>query len=138
MTITASARVAIGSDDDIVAAREAARGLAERVGFSATDLTLIATAVSEIARNILTYAGHGQVHVELLDEPSRQGVRIVAIDEGPGIADVERALQDGYTTSRGMGLGLPGAKRLMDEFVIESAAGEGTRVVMTKWSPRAR
>jgi serine/threonine-protein kinase RsbT len=136
MTITNAARLAIGSDIDIVAAREAARRLSEEIGFSATDLTLIATAVSEIARNILTYAGDGELHIELIDESARRGVRITARDDGPGIADVERALEDGYTTSSGMGLGLPGAKRLMDEFVIESGPERGTRVLMTKWVAR--
>jgi serine/threonine-protein kinase RsbT len=133
MTVTDAARLIVGSDTDIVAAREAARRLSERAGFGLTDLTLIATAVSEIARNILTYAGRGEVLIQLVEERGRPGVRIEATDEGPGIADLESAMQDGYTTSSGMGLGLPGAKRLMDEFTIRSAPGEGTRVVMTKW-----
>jgi RNA polymerase sigma factor (sigma-70 family) len=125
-------RVGIHSDGDIVAARQAARELAARVGFSRTDLTLIATAVSEIARNIVRFAGDGEIVVEIVDQP-RPGVRVVARDTGPGIADVEQALTDGYSTYAGLGLGLPGARRLMDEFAIASEIGRGTTVTMTKW-----
>jgi RNA polymerase sigma factor (sigma-70 family) len=125
-------RVRVESDADIVAARQAARELASRLGFSRTDLTLIATAVSEIARNIVRFAGSGEVLVELLEHP-HQGVRVVARDTGPGIADVERALTDGYSTYDGLGLGLPGARRLMDEFAVVSEMGRGTTVTMTKW-----
>jgi serine/threonine-protein kinase RsbT len=125
-------RVPIRSDGDIVAARQAARELAARLGFSATDLTLIATAVSEVARNIVRFAGSGEVVVELLERP-RPGVHVVARDTGPGIADVEQALADGYSTYHGLGLGLPGARRLMDEFAIASEIGRGTTVTMTKW-----
>jgi RNA polymerase sigma factor (sigma-70 family) len=124
--------IAIRSDGDIVAARQAARELASRVGFSRTDLTLIATAVSEVARNIVRFAGSGEVVVELLDRP-RTGVHVVARDTGPGIADVEQALVDGYSTYHGLGLGLPGARRLMDEFAVASEIGRGTTVTMTKW-----
>ena len=125
-------RVGIEGDPDIVSARKAARELADRVGFSRTDLTLIATAVSEIARNIVRFAGRGEVVIELLDSP-RPGVRVVARDAGPGIEDVERALTDGYSTYHGLGLGLPGARRLMDEFAVLSEIGRGTTVTMTKW-----
>jgi RNA polymerase sigma factor (sigma-70 family) len=126
------ARIRIHGDPDIVRARKSARELASRLGFSRTDLTLIATAVSEIARNIVRFAGDGEVTIELLESP-RPGVRVVARDTGPGIADVERALTDGYSTYHGLGLGLPGARRLMDEFSVVSEMGRGTTVTMTKW-----
>jgi serine/threonine-protein kinase RsbT len=125
-------RIPIHTDADIVAARQGARELAARLGFSRTDLTLIATAVSEVSRNIVRFAGAGEVVVELLEEP-RRGVQVVARDTGPGIPDVEQALTDGYSTYHGLGLGLPGARRLMDEFAVVSEAGRGTTVTMTKW-----
>jgi RNA polymerase sigma factor (sigma-70 family) len=125
-------RVTVQTDADIVAARQAAREVASRSGFPPTDLTAIATAVSEIARNIVRFATSGDVVIELLEEP-RSGIRIVARDVGPGIPDVDRALQDGYSTYDGLGLGLPGARRLMDEFGVVSEAGRGTTVTMTKW-----
>jgi len=124
--------IPIRGDSDIVAARQAGRELAARLGFSRTDLTLIATAVSEVARNIVRFADSGEVVIELLEKP-RKGVRIMARDTGPGIPDVEKALQDGYSTYNGLGLGLPGARRLMDEFAIVSEKGRGTTVTMTKW-----
>jgi RNA polymerase sigma factor (sigma-70 family) len=124
--------VPIRVDADIVAARQAARELAAHLGFSRTDLTLIATAVSEVARNIVRFAGQGEIVVELLEQP-RSGVQVVARDTGPGIPDVDRALTDGYSTYDGLGLGLPGARRLMDEFAIVSEMGRGTTVTMTKW-----
>lgn len=127
-----SLRIAIGGDPDIVSARVAARGLAGRLAFGPTDLTVIATAVSEICRNIVRFAGSGEVVVELLDAP-RRGIQIVARDGGPGIPDVERALGDGFSTYGGLGLGLPGVRRLMDEFAIASEPGHGTTVTMTKW-----
>jgi serine/threonine-protein kinase RsbT len=125
-------RIPIRVDADIVAARRAARELASRLGFSGTELTVIATAVSEVARNIVRFAGVGQIVVELLEQP-RRGVHVVARDAGPGIFDVERALTDGYSTYHGLGLGLPGARRLMDEFAVVSEMGRGTTVTMTKW-----
>ncbi len=124
--------IPIRSDADIVAARQAARELAARLGFSRTELTLIATAVSEVTRNIVRFAGTGEVVVELLDRP-RPGVHVIARDTGPGIADVEQAMVDGYSTYSGLGLGLPGARRLMDEFAVASEIGRGTTVTMTKW-----
>ena len=124
--------IPIHADGDVVAARQAARELAARVGFTRTDLTLIATAVSEVTRNIVRFAGSGEVVVELLERP-RPGVRVVARDTGPGIADVEQAMADGYSTYDGLGLGLPGARRLMDEFAVVSEIGRGTTVTMTKW-----
>jgi RNA polymerase sigma factor (sigma-70 family) len=125
-------RIHIAGDPDIVRARKSARELAAALKFSRTELTLIATAVSEIARNIVRFAGEGQIFMELVDEPW-PGVRIVARDIGPGIPDLERALTDGYSTYAGLGLGLPGARRLMDEFQLSSAVGQGTTVTMTKW-----
>jgi serine/threonine-protein kinase RsbT len=129
-------RLEVGSDSAIVEARHAGRRLAEDAGFSSTDLTLIATAISEIARNILNYAGHGEITIRMVDVNGRQAIEIVAEDEGPGIPDVDRAIQDGYSTGRGLGLGLPGARRLMDEFRIDSTVGRGTTVVMRRWAPR--
>jgi RNA polymerase sigma factor (sigma-70 family) len=125
-------RVAVRTDADVVAARQAAREVATRLEFSTTDVTLIATAVSEIARNIVRFADSGEVVVTELHEP-RTGISIVARDAGPGIPDVDQALQDGYSTYRGLGLGLPGARRLMDEFAVVSETGRGTTVTMTKW-----
>jgi serine/threonine-protein kinase RsbT len=125
-------RVPISVDADIVTARSRSREAAAGLGFGTTDLTVIATAVSEVTRNIVRFAGRGEVVVELLDEP-RPGVRIVARDAGPGIPDVALALQDGYSTYDGLGLGLPGARRLMDEFAVESEVGRGTTVTMIKW-----
>lgn len=124
--------IPIRVDADIVRARQAARELAGRLGFSGTDLTVIATAVSEVARNIVRFAGVGEVVVELLEEP-RRGVHVLARDTGPGIPDVALALTDGYSTYHGLGLGLPGARRLMDEFAVVSETGRGTTVTMTKW-----
>jgi RNA polymerase sigma factor (sigma-70 family) len=130
-------RIPIRVDADVVAARRGAREMAARQGFSGTDLTVVATAVSEIARNIVRFAGTGVMVIELLSQP-RRGVRMVAMDSGPGIPDVERALADGYSTYDGLGLGLPGARRLMDEFTVVSEAGRGTTVTMTKWLPGGR
>lgn len=126
--------VTISVDPDIVRARQAARELAVRAGFTGADLTMLATAVSEVARNIVKFAGSGEVVLELL--APRRGVRVVARDAGPGIPDVASALTDGYTTSDGLGLGLPGSRRLMDEFDVSSEPGRGTTVTMTKWFDR--
>lgn len=125
-------RVRISSDADIVTARRGARELAAKLGFSGTDLTVIATAVSEISRNIVRFADRGEIFLELLDEP-RPGLRIVAHDVGPGISDLDQAMVSGYSTYSGLGLGLPGARRLMDQFEVSSQPGEGTTVTMTKW-----
>ena len=125
-------QVPISADPDIVAARHAARELAVRAGFVGTDLTMLATAVSEVTRNIVRFASNGEVTIELLERP-RPGIRVTARDTGPGIADVDLALRDGYSTYSGLGLGLPGARRLMDEFNIVSEVGHGTTVSMTKW-----
>ncbi len=127
--------VDVNNSDDIVAARQAGHELARQLGFSLTDVTMIATAISEIARNITSYAGRGEVRVGLQYRDGRQALVVRAEDDGPGIADVERALEDGYSTGRGLGLGLPGARRLMDRLVVESAPGKGTVVEMWKWIP---
>ena len=127
--------VAIGHPDDIVAARSAGHQLALDLGFSLTDVTMIATAISEIARNITSYAGRGVVRVAVADREGRQALVVRAEDEGPGIADIERAMEDGYSTGRGLGLGLPGARRLMDRLVVESVLGRGTVIEMWKWVP---
>jgi serine/threonine-protein kinase RsbT len=127
-------RVDIGSDRDVLTARAQGRALAARLGFSSTDLTLIATAISEIARNIVLYAREGEMVFRLVDEGDRQGIVVVARDDGPGIDDVHLAMRDDYSTGQGLGLGLPGARRLMDEFEIDSASGGGTTVTMRKWT----
>jgi serine/threonine-protein kinase RsbT len=131
----AVSQIAIESDADVVTARQRARELAAELRLSSTDQTLLATAISEVARNITTYASHGEVSVAIVEDGSgRRGIRVVARDEGPGIEDVERAMQDGYTTGGGLGLGLPGARRLVDDFELDSAPGRGTTVTLVKWS----
>jgi anti-sigma regulatory factor (Ser/Thr protein kinase) len=126
-------RVSISSDADLVAARAAARALAEQLGFSRTDATLIATAVSEVARNIVVHVGTGEITMSRLVQEDRRGLRVVASDDGPGIRDVGRALEHGVTSHRGLGLGLSGASRLMDDFELRSGECRGTVVAMTKW-----
>jgi serine/threonine-protein kinase RsbT len=131
-------RIPIESDLDVVTARQRARQLAAGLDLTTTDQTLLATAISEVARNITTYAKRGEVILSIIrDNGGREGIRVVARDRGPGIEDIERALQDGYTSGGGLGLGLPGARRLVDEFEITSAPSEGTTVTLVKWS-RAR
>jgi serine/threonine-protein kinase RsbT len=127
--------VDVNNPDDIVAARQAGHELARQLGFSVTDVTMIATAISEIARNITSYAGRGEVRVGLQFRDGRQALVVRAEDDGPGIVDIERALEDGYSTGRGLGLGLPGARRLMDRLIVESEPGKGTVVEMWKWIP---
>jgi serine/threonine-protein kinase RsbT len=126
-------RLPIAADVDIVQARTQGRDLAAEAGFSTGDQTVIAAAISEIARNILMYAKRGEIVLSVVQNGDRQGIVVVATDQGPGIADVGRAMQDGYSTSGGLGLGLPGARRLMDEFEVQSALGRGTSVLMKKW-----
>lgn len=127
-TTTLSVRI----ESDILAARQHGREVAEHVGFSGSDLALIATAISEVARNIVVHAGGGAILISELAD-GRPGIEIVARDDGPGILDIDLAMQDGYSTVNSLGLGLPGARRLMDEFTIESQDGHGTTVVMRKW-----
>jgi serine/threonine-protein kinase RsbT len=127
-------RLPILRESDIIAARQRGRDVAAQLGFTPGDLALVATAISEITRNVIAYATAGQMTVTVLQQGRRRGVEIVVQDQGPGIPDLARAMQDGYSTAGGLGLGLPGAKRLMDEFEIESKIGKGTRVVMRKWA----
>jgi serine/threonine-protein kinase RsbT len=125
--------VAINSDQDIVAARQSGRALAAELGFSATDSTLIATAISELARNIVSYARKGEITLKAIHGSNRHGILVVASDDGPGIPDVLQAMRDGFSTSGSLGLGLPGVRRLMDEFQIASQPGRGTTVTVKKW-----
>ena len=127
-------RVAIRTDADVVTARQEARAMGSELGLSSTDLTLLATAISEVARNITTYAGEGEVALRVLNHGGRQGIEVVASDNGPGIADVELAMQDGFTTGTGLGLGLPGTRRLVDEFELRTQPGVGTTVRLVKWT----
>ena len=127
--------VPIQHDGDIVTARQKGRELAAASGLSMTDQTLIATAISEVARNIVVYAGRGEVVLVPLRERGRRGVMVVARDEGPGIANPDLAMRDGYSTGNTLGMGLPGARRLMDEFELSTAVGKGTIVTMKKWAP---
>ncbi|MEU8897560.1 anti-sigma regulatory factor [Nocardia sp. NPDC048505] len=127
--------IAIKVSGDIVIARQAGRELAERLGFSLTDRTMISTAISEIARNITSYAGSGEIRLMVDERDGKQALVVQAEDQGPGIRDIARALDDGYSTGRGLGLGLPGARRLMDRLVIDSAPGRGTLIEMWKWVP---
>jgi serine/threonine-protein kinase RsbT len=126
-------RVSIKSDVDVVGARQRGREMAARLGFSAGDQAVVAAAISEVARNILTYATRGDVALRVVEDGDRRGITIIARDRGPGIDDIARALRDGYSTSGGLGLGLPGARRLMDEFHIASSPGRGTTVTMKVW-----
>ena len=125
--------VPILSEADIVVARQSGRTLAAEAGFAGSELTVIATAISEVARNILAYARTGEILLQQIKRDKQIGLLIVARDKGPGIPDVALALQDGYSTGNGLGLGLPGARRLMDEFEIASEVGRGTTVTMRKW-----
>jgi serine/threonine-protein kinase RsbT len=126
--------VAIERDLDIVTARQRGRELAAACGFSRTDQTIIALAISEIARNIISYAKCGNMTLGRVDQQGRRGIVIVAHDDGPGIVDIELAMRDGYSTANSLGLGLPGAKRVMDEFELVSVRGEGTTITMKKWT----
>ena len=127
-------RVAIRTDADVVTARQEARAMGTSLGFTSTDLTLLATAISEVARNVTAYAGEGEVALRVVRDRGREGIEVVCSDEGPGIANVELAMQDGYTTGNGLGLGLPGTRRLVDVFELETASGEGTRIRLVKWA----
>lgn len=125
--------VLVASDRDIVQARQEGRRLATELGFSSTDTVLIITAISELARNIVLYARQGEIVLTPNHHEGREGLTVVARDRGPGIPDLNKAMQDGYSTSNGLGFGLPGVRRLMDEFNIESAPGKGTVVTVRKW-----
>ncbi len=128
-----SETLAIAADNDVVLVRQAVRLRAVELGFGLVDQTKTITAASELARNTLVHGGGGHVLIEVLQDGPRRGVRMAFVDQGPGIADVELALLDGYTTGNGLGLGLSGSKRLVGDFAIESRVGEGTRVTITKW-----
>jgi serine/threonine-protein kinase RsbT len=125
--------LAIRAGDDVVRARQAVRALALQAGFSLVDQTKIITAASEIARNTLDYGGGGELTLELLRDGARRGLRLTFTDRGPGISDIEQALKDGYTTGNGLGLGLSGAKRLSNEFAIDSKPGAGTKITLARW-----
>lgn len=132
-------RVRIACDEDILAARQTGRSVAMRLGFSQVEATLIASAISELARNILAYARAGEIRVQAVSAASwdgvqpRRGIQVLALDEGPGIRDVQQALRDGFSTSGSLGLGLPGVRRIADEFHIVSAENRGTTVTVRKW-----
>jgi serine/threonine-protein kinase RsbT len=126
-------RVAINSDQDIVTARQEGRALALELGFSTGDATLIATSISELSRNIVSYARKGEITLKTVQASGRQGISIMASDKGPGIRDIRQAMRDGFSTSGSLGLGLPGVRRLMDEFEIVSEQGRGTIVTVKKW-----
>jgi serine/threonine-protein kinase RsbT len=123
----------IRSSADVVSVRQAARALSERVGFSLVDQTKLVTAASELARNTIDYGGGGSVRLELVENGVRRGVRLTFEDQGPGIPDVQLALKDGYTSGGGLGLGLGGARRLVNDFTIESSPGAGTRIMIARW-----
>jgi serine/threonine-protein kinase RsbT len=131
--IAGEVRVPIDSDTDLVALRQNGRDLAEQYGLPATDLVAVATTISELARNILRYAARGEIILRLVDDYDKRGVEVLAADDGPGIRDVALAMQDGFSTSGGLGLGLPGVRRMMDEFEIRSEFGKGTTVTTRKW-----
>lgn len=125
--------VPIGTEGDVVVARRAVREAANRMGFGVTDTTRIVTAASELARNIVKYAGSGTMSIRSVELGPASGIEIEFSDRGPGIQDIDKAMSEGYSTTGGLGMGLPGAKRLMDEMNVRSKAGEGTRVVVRKW-----
>ncbi len=136
MTVAAEqVAIAVKVSEDIVTARQAGHELAAALGFTLTDRTMISTAISEIARNITSYAGSGEIRLLVDLRDGRRSLVVQAEDQGPGIRDITRALDDGYSTGRGLGLGLPGARRLMDGLTIDSAPGRGTLIEMWKWVP---
>jgi serine/threonine-protein kinase RsbT len=133
MTVLNSESMELRSSEDIVLVRQAVRKKAVGLGFGLVDQTKVVTASSELARNMITYAGGGTVQLEVVQNDRRSGLRLVFEDQGPGITDIELAMKDGYTSGQGMGLGLGGAKRLSHEFEIVSKVGEGTRVSILRW-----
>lgn len=132
--MTDEARLRVDRDADVVTARQKGRELAALAGISGSDLTVVATAISEIARNIVVYAKRGEIVLRIAENGHRRGVIVIASDQGPGIADIAMAMRDGFSTGKSLGLGLPGARRLMDEFEIVSEPGQGVTVTMTKWA----
>jgi serine/threonine-protein kinase RsbT len=133
MSVTKSDVLPLRSEQDIVLARQAVRKLAQEIGFGIVDQTKMVTAASELARNAVIYGGGGVLRWEMLVEGARKGLRLHFIDEGPGIPDLAQAMTDGWTSGKGMGLGLSGAKRLVNEFEIDSRVGHGTRVTIARW-----
>lgn len=133
MIVEKNESLAVRVGDDVVRARQAVRALAIQAGFSLVDQTKIITAASEIARNTVDYGGGGELRLELLRDGGRRGLRLTFTDEGPGIADIELALTDGYSTGSGLGLGLSGARRLSSEFDVQSERGKGTKVTLARW-----
>lgn len=133
--VTGEVVAQLNSDEDVVRVRKLVRDQLVALGFSLIDQTKMVTAASELARNTLRYGGGGRAELNVLNNLGRRGLSISFIDEGPGIEDIAKALTDGYTTGGGMGLGLSGARRLADEFNLESSPGNGTRVTITKWKP---
>jgi len=131
--VLSEVNIPIERELDVVTARHKGRELAAAVGFSTTDQTLLATAISEVARNIVSYAGRGSISLFEVHESGRRGITIIAQDEGPGIANPDLAMRDGYSTGNSLGLGLPGARRLVDEFELDTQVGAGTRVTLKKW-----
>jgi serine/threonine-protein kinase RsbT len=127
-------RVKIASPFDITVARQLGRKLASDVGLAESECTLLATAISEVARNIVDHARRGELLFKIIENGVKRGLQVIARDDGPGIPDVQRAMQYGYSTAGGLGVGLPGAKWLMDEFAIDSTVGQGTQVTMCKWT----
>jgi serine/threonine-protein kinase RsbT len=133
MTVLLSDQRAVQTAEDVVAIRQAVRQRAVELGFNLVDQTKIVTAASELARNTVQYGGGGTVTIEALENLGRRGLRLTFADEGPGIADIEQAMKDGFTTGGGLGLGLSGARRLSNDFQIDSRPGHGTRVTITRW-----
>ncbi|WP_226683768.1 anti-sigma regulatory factor [Sutcliffiella horikoshii] len=131
--MTVQSCVKIRNEWDIVAARQMGRNVAKDLGFGTVDQARITTAISELARNIYLYAGTGQICIEEMDEYGKRGLKVVATDDGPGISDIRQVMEDGFSTSGGLGAGLPGVKRLMDSFQIDSSSGEGTTIHAVKW-----
>jgi len=133
MAVVRDEQVSVRSEDEVVRVRQLAREWAISLGFGLVDQTKIVTAASELARNTVIYGGGGTVRLQAMNDGARRGLRLTFEDQGPGIADLQLALKDGYSTGTGLGLGLSGAKRLMSEFEIDSAPGQGTRVAVTRW-----
>jgi serine/threonine-protein kinase RsbT len=133
MSVTASDTLPLKTEQDIVMARQAVRRLAQTVSFSLVDQTKMVTAASELARNTVVYGGGGEMHYEVLSDGARKGLRLTFVDQGPGIPNLDLAMTDGWTSGKGMGMGLTGAKRLVNDFDIETKVGEGTRVMIARW-----
>ncbi|MFJ7793055.1 anti-sigma regulatory factor [Pseudomonas sp. NPDC096950] len=134
MTVLSSGSQPIQIEQDVVLARQTARKLAQECGMRLIDLTKLVTAVSELARNTMVYGGGGDMDWQILDENARTGLRLTFRDEGPGIPDIKLAMTDGWTSGSGLGLGLTGAKRLVEEFELETEPGKGTRITITRWT----